>query len=223
MLEKAFVALSGGNCRNQVDGKIIPRESVRLRLQIAYEEWKKDGEKSLIITTTLYSPNLPPLLDDDGFPVSEAEAMASYLIQLGVPAKLIRMDQNSVCTLSNLYFVSRICQAYEICQLVLVTSQFHSLKTNRLADYIFHLTDSPIRLYYIICSENGSEFKDVEDRMIKEKKALSETLKRLDNFRSSGVKTLDDLFKYLLETHDYYMVGRQPRRMTREKGEKIGY
>ncbi|KIA59963.1 membrane protein [Nocardia vulneris] len=65
---------------------------------------------------------------------SEAEAMAGYLVERGIPAESVLQEDRSATTRENLLFTKRLLgERGESTRMVLVTSDFHTLRTAMLA------------------------------------------------------------------------------------------
>ncbi|MFF3226438.1 YdcF family protein [Nocardia suismassiliense] len=85
--------------------------------------------------------------------VSEASAMASYLVDNGVPADAVVQEDRSTTTRENLLFTKRLLgERGESTRMVLVTSNFHILRTAILArrlDLDAEVTGSRTAFYYL--------------------------------------------------------------------------
>ena len=116
---------------------------------------KKEPQTIIILGAGLFGDKVPPLLaqrldkglaiyekfnhrpiiivsggQGDDELISEAEAMARYLIDKGVPANSILLENKSRTTLENLIFSKEImlAQGLEQDRVVLVTNSFHALR-----------------------------------------------------------------------------------------------
>jgi len=117
------VLVLGGGIR---DGEPRPTLQRRLDQAIMYH---RNNPHAIIIVTGGYG------YSED---ISEAEAMARYLISHGVPAQQILLENAAYSTYTNMHFSREIINAHfeEPPNVVIITSDFHMFRSARFASRI---------------------------------------------------------------------------------------
>jgi uncharacterized SAM-binding protein YcdF (DUF218 family) len=95
-------------------------------LDHAVELWR-DGVAPLIVTT---GGNRP------GDRYTEASASASYLIGLGVPESALQLESQGSSSWESLAAAARFLRQEGITKVVLVSSPYHALRTEKIADEV---------------------------------------------------------------------------------------
>ena len=108
----------------QYNGK--PSPVLKARLDHAIVLWK-DGVAPLIVTT---GGNRP------GDRYTEASAAASYLIQHGVPEDALKLESQGSSSWESLAAAARFLRKQGITEVVLVSSPYHALRTEEIADEV---------------------------------------------------------------------------------------
>ena len=108
----------------QYDGR--PSGVLRARLDHAAELWR-DGIAPIIVVTGGNRPG-------DRF--TEASAAASYLIRSGTPEEVLRLESNGSSSWESLAAAARFLRAEGITDVVLVSSPYHALRIEEIADEV---------------------------------------------------------------------------------------
>ena len=103
-----------------------PSPVLRARLDHAIALWK-DHVAPLIVTTGGNRPG-------DRF--TEASASASYLIQHGVPEDALELESQGSSSWESLAAAARFLRKQGITEVVLVSSPYHALRTEQIADEV---------------------------------------------------------------------------------------
>lgn len=118
--EKSIVVLGAGLRGTQVSG-VLAR-----RLDAAYDYYEKHPEMTIIVTGGQGMQEAIP----------EAKAMLAYLVDKGVPAEKILMEDKSVSTEENFLFAKPILEQHGIsadAPMVFVTNNFHCYRSEQYA------------------------------------------------------------------------------------------
>jgi len=120
--EDVVVVLGAG-----IRGEAVSRPLAR-RLDAAFAYWQKNPDAYIIVCG-----GLGELAE-----ITEAEAMARYLISLGMPEGQILLEDRSTSTYENLLFANQILHEYfpQGFRAVLVTSDFHIFRAVRTARHV---------------------------------------------------------------------------------------
>ena len=107
-----------------VPGARIGGRALNLRLDMAYQ---------------LYSEGYAPLIIVSGGqgvdePMSEAEFMAEYLIDLGVPKDIILLETESVSTEENFALSKPIMDENGITDIIITTNDYHCYRCGKIAE-----------------------------------------------------------------------------------------
>lgn len=177
-----FVLTNGIISRSQ------PSESTMLRLQKAASLYKHGD---LIVTSTGYTVNKSPVLDNNGFPVPEAVVAARYLVnELTVPKESIIAETFSRDSIGNVYltFLSVILPMgfKNVC---VVTSRFHMERVIAIVDWVkqvFNLGDIQIDFEIAenpgFSNETGKLILEREEQSVKNIKLLSKQITCANDF-----------------------------------------
>ena len=117
--EDVIIVLGAG-----IHGETVSRPLAR-RLDTAFAHWQENPDTYIITTGGL----------GERARITEAEAMARYLIALGVPESQILQENNSTSTYENLLFAKKILDAHfpDGFSASVVTSDFHIFRAVRTA------------------------------------------------------------------------------------------
>jgi hypothetical protein len=129
------ILIPGGGVR---DGGALPPWSVARfdrAVELAGDAW--------LIPLSGGTPHRPPPLDPRGFPISEAQAGAAYLIARGVPPHRILIEASSLDTIGNAWF-SRMLHVIPrgFQHVLVVNSAFHMPRTEAVFRWVYSL-DAP--------------------------------------------------------------------------------
>lgn len=193
------VLVPGGGV--QSDGLVRPW--VRRRLDRAVERL---AECRYVITLSRGTTHKPPPLDAQGWPVTEAEAGARYLMSRGVGADRILTEVWSLDTIGNAYF-SRVAHAdpKAMSRLLVITSDFHMPRTKAVFDWIYGLSGGAYDLTYEPVEDVGLEPEVLTARRERERESL-EALRAI----IPSISILEALHDWLFLHHNAYStVGRR--------------
>jgi hypothetical protein len=158
------ILVPGGGVRSDGDLPIW----VKLRLDKALEI----GTGVPIITLSAGTIHKAPPLQPNGWPVTDAVAMAQYLERREYPSSLIWPEAASHDTIGNAYFARLIhVQPAGLRKLLIITSEFHMPRTETIFRWIFSL-DQPCPAYSLEFCETpnlGMSQEILEARLRKEK------------------------------------------------------
>ncbi len=113
-----------------------PSPALRERLDVALQLWK-DGMAGSVIASGGVGLE----------PVSEGEVMKRWLVERGVPAEVIHVEDRSVNTYENLTFSQDIMKRHGMESAILVTHGFHSLRSSLQARAIgLDATVEPVQI-----------------------------------------------------------------------------
>lgn len=154
-----------------------------------------------------YSAHVPPVVDNASFPIDEATAAGSYLIDHGIEGSRIYLDRWSMDTIGNAVFARLMHsdpRAWR--KLLVITSEFHMPRVRAIFDWIFTLPPAgaggPVDLSYEATPNTGMSDSIVQARMLKE----AESLKSLNDTKQN-VTDLAELHQFIFGEHDAYMAG----------------
>ena len=190
----AILVLGGGVKK---DGA-LPEWIIR-RLNKAIEMY---SGKEKIITLSAGTTHKPPVIKKNGFPLSEAEAAANFLIKKGISRENIWMEKMSLDTIGNAYFARMIhAEPAKLKKLAIITSKFHMPRTKAIFNWIFSL--APLQIEYDL------DFIEADDKGIgtdlinikKDREAVS--LAKLDETKK-GIRDLSQFHDWLYTKHSAY-------------------
>jgi len=134
--EDAVIVLGAG-----IHGEQVSRPLAR-RLDAAYAYWRRNPDVTIVVTGGLGNRAV----------ITEAEAMARYLMALGVPEEHILLEMQSTSTYENLVFAKEILdEAFpDGFRAVLITNDFHiyrAVRTARQAGLEVNRLGAPVAWY----------------------------------------------------------------------------
>ncbi len=172
----AIIVLGGGN-----DNNGQPSNSTIKRLDKCIEFLKKKSAKYIILSGGRHR----------GYYVSEAKAMADYLISKGL-SKEILLEEEAKDTIGNAYFTKvNLLESGKLFKIAVITSNFHIPRTR----YIFKkVLGNSFKISYISADSDLSNgvLSRVKD---KEKRKLSLLKKLLDNIKDGDNKSIKKLIE----------------------------
>jgi DUF218 domain-containing protein len=144
----------------------------------------------------------PPPLDARGFPISEAQAGAAYLVARGVDRRRILVEASSYDTIGNAWFsrvVHAIPRGFE--RLLVVNSAFHMPRTEAVFRWVYDLDGPGSRcvLEFEAVPDIGIAPEVLRARLAKEAASMQE----LDALRSR-IMSLRELHDWLFTEHAAY-------------------
>ncbi len=104
-----------------------PSPALKERLDAAYEGYKRGEYPALIVSGGLDSPQMK---------LTEAEGMAEYLIERGVPKEGIWLENEATSTYENLLFSRRIMEERDVRTATIVTHKFHGARSQDIAEFL---------------------------------------------------------------------------------------
>jgi hypothetical protein len=174
---------------------------VQPRFDFAIQQF--DGQ--LIIPLSRGTVHKAPPCDQDGFPITEAEAGARYLIENGIPAHRIRPETCSLDTIGNALF-SRLLHVdpLQLSHLLVITSDFHMARTEAIFRWIYGMEPARAELTFVPVS-GGLSGPELDARVQREQESLA----RIVNLRSR-LTTLHHVHEWLFTEHQAYANDRAP-------------
>lgn len=144
----------------------------------------------------------PPPLNEGGFPYYESHEMAKFLVKSGLDSARILTEISSYDTIGNAYF-SRLLftEPLSLKKLLVVTSEFHTPRTQAIFEWIFHLPPSPIdyQLVFESTPDKGLSPQALAARVQREKNSLANL-----NNTIRKIKSLDEFLIWLYSEHAAY-------------------
>lgn len=130
MYSRAILTLTNG-----LETSVKPTESTLLRLEKAASIYRN---RDLIITSTGYTINKKPFLDDQGYPVLEAVISARYIRDnFDIPELDIMAESFSRDTIGNLFFSFQLfVLPLNIPDVNIVTSEFHMPRVQKIMELL---------------------------------------------------------------------------------------
>ena len=196
------ILVPGGGVRSDGDLPVW----VKLRLEKALEI----DTAVPIITLSAGTIHKAPPLQPNGWPVTDAVAMAQYLQRRGYPSDLIWPEAASHDTIGNAYFARLIhVQPAGLRKLLVITSAFHMPRTEAIFRWIFSL-DQPCPGYSIEFCEtpNTGMSQEVLEARVRKEKLRIESLRTI----ASRHATMVSVHQWLFTEHSAYAIAAMQRR-----------
>ena len=187
-----IVILSGGL---QPDGR--PHPWVCARLDKAFD--LRDST-NYFVSTSAWTVHKPPLLDEQGFPVTEAQAGSDYLLAKGIRPDRVLNEAASLDTIGNAYFLRTVhIDPLGLRKILVITSDFHMKKTRWIFEKIFAL--EPYQGYELsfLSTPDNMDPETLAMRMAHEKKSLERSMTDLEEIGS-----LQQFHVWLYQNHGAY-------------------
>jgi len=106
-----------------------PSPALKERLEAAYEGYTSGKYPKLIVSGGLDSPEMR---------LTEAEGMAEYLIERGVPKADIWLENEATSTYENLLLSRRIMEERGVRTATIVTHKFHGARSQDIAEFLHY-------------------------------------------------------------------------------------
>ena len=189
-----YIGLAGGI---KSDGTLPDYVAQRVSY-IAAQATKND----IVIFSSVYTLNMPPVLDDDGFPVSEAGRMYDQCIKLNSEPTYF-LENASHDTIGSAFMLATLFKTIlSHAPSAVVTSDFHEERSQLIFNHIFELAKLPNPIIIGIKSDGSfSERKRMEKLAIIGYRAL---IKRIQSW--------DELEHFIFTEHDNYSVQRNSQK-----------
>lgn len=167
-----------------------------------------------ILCLSAGTAHLPQLLSEDGLPIWESTACASYILNKNdnsltpIPRESIYVETSSYDTIGNAYFARTSHTEFNGWRkLLIVTNEFHMSRTRKIFDWIFSVPlqatplslNSPYKLYYLE-SPNVGMASDVVTARKDREASSSKSVGRL----SKTYTTLRQVYEFLTQDHSLY-------------------
>ena len=183
------ILILGGGVRE--GGELPPWVASRFELALA----RRSGETLVCLSAGTWHRQ-PPL--ENGFPISESVAGARYLMNRGVDAKQIRIENASYDTIGNAYFTKLLHVDPSGWQrLLVITSEFHMPRTRSIFDWVFGFEKGRYKLEYAASPDPSVGI--VHKRRDKEKQALAGLLET-----QRKILCLRELHEWVFTEHAAY-------------------
>ncbi len=182
-------------------------EFVKLRLDAAIKVFNdiKERENFIFLVSGRETPYKKPVLDQNGFPLIEAYAMAQYLVKNGIDRKLIKIEKLSLDTLGGVYFSKIFFVNYLGVKNILVfTSSFHLKRTKLYFKWIYHL--KPFSKSYLINFIETPNTGLSRASLLARNKKEQQTIKIIKNL-AKKLKTKKQFNNWLFTEHAGYTFG----------------
>jgi hypothetical protein len=151
-------------------------------------------------------------LTEEGFPIFEARAAATYLASRGVDPRQLLTEISSYDTIGNAYY-SRFLFAEPMAlhKLLVITSEFHLPRARVAFEWIYGLLPQSIeyQLRYESVPDQGLSTQALNARIKREKKSLEKLLKIQDS-----ITTLAAFQAWFYTEHTAYAVKVQPEKLS---------
>ena len=173
--DEILVVMSGGV---DADGKlpinVVERCKVALKIVT-------DNNRIGLMASSSFSLNVPPKLDNKGFPISESSAIFQWFRQEGYQ-KTILCEQQSHDTVGSIFFILYVyARILSIKKIKFVTNKYHLPRVNRIAYTINRIL---FKNYYDI-EIIGVEDRSITDvRLRHEQRSLDRFLEKYDKIDS---------------------------------------
>lgn len=180
---RAIVVLTNG-----IVSTTLPTESTMLRLKKAAAIYTAGD---LIVTSTGYTVNKSPVLDENNFPVPEGVVAARYLInELAIPKEKIIAETFSRDSIGNIYLAfSSVVLPMGINNVCIVTSQFHMKRVRAIVAWmqqVFNLQEIKIDFETAddpgFSAETGRLIRDREEQSVENIKIMSKQITCANDF-----------------------------------------
>jgi hypothetical protein len=154
----------------------------------------------------------PPPLTEEGFPIFESRASATYLASKGVDTRQLLTEISSYDTIGNAYY-SRVLFAEPMAlhKLLVITSEFHLPRTRMAFEWVYDLLPQSInyQLRFESVPDQGLSPQALNARKTREKKSLGKLRKTQDT-----ITTLAAFQTWFYTEHAAYAVKIQPERLS---------
>ncbi len=201
MPKRVIIALTNG-----IISKTLPSESTILRLRKVVELYT---DSDLIITSTGYTVNKSPVLDENGFPVPEAAVAARYLVnELAVRQDSILAETLSRDTIGNIFFILELfLLPLGIKNTCIVTSWFHIERVKAIFSWMQELFNLKEMEVSFEAADNPAFSADTE-KAIMERENLS--VKNIELLKKR-ITRRDDFIHWFFTEHKAYSFNFDPQ------------
>ncbi|MBI2124521.1 YdcF family protein [Candidatus Woesearchaeota archaeon] len=171
----------------QIDGSVPPRVQARLEAGIQWADYSR-----LVVTLSRGTLHKPQVIVE-GQPVYEADASKKYLVGRGIPQAKVIAETSSSDTLGNAYFARTITEDKGLRKLLLIVSESHVPRANRVFDWVFHLPpEESYFLHYLAIPDVG-----LSPEQVKAQEAWGQQrIKDLEELKGR-ILTFDALARYI--------------------------
>jgi len=176
---KNFVVVLGGGIDMQGH---LPDHQIE-RLKKAVELFRKNPDSKIVLSgkySFLYEKEKPP--------ITEAKAMMIYLTQNGVDKDDLILEEESMDTIGNAYYLKKnYFKNEDFDMLIVITSQYHLERVR----YIFSKLFIKSTIEFIAVNDTESENK-INQILARQDKLLTKTKKYLGDMKRGDLSFLDD-------------------------------
>lgn len=199
------IAVPGGGLTEH--GRLTPWVEERLRVAESMR-----GSDPIICLSAGTVHKRPPL-NAAGYVVTEAAAAADALRMRGVPPQSIWQENLSYDTIGNAYFLRLLhVDVRAIRHLVVVTSDFHMLRTQDIFRWVFGLNPAiDVHLEFCSTAAVGLPPAAEKERLARERESRT----RVQTL-SQRISSMFELHQYINEVHSAYVTGGNPMRVSGE-------
>jgi hypothetical protein len=191
---KLFILLGGGV---NYDGSLPDHVAERVNYAVSHS-----SDNDSLIFSTLFTLNLPVLVDSNGFPFSEAYSMCRHYSDMGGKAKDLYLENSSFDTVGSAVFCALHFGwlARSTSEAVVITSEFHMPRSREIFTRIFNTLRSEFsaKLRFVeVANRCGDEA--LAARREHERSQLGSFISQSDSWAGD-----EDCLRWFFSEHDLY-------------------
>lgn len=159
-----------------------------------------------LITSSGYTVNCSPCLDQTGQPICESDVGATYLVKNGIPRGRLFSERFSQDTVGNAFLVRQLFGGLSLPRAwTVVTSQFHLERAKNVFEWVLNLCPKmEVDLSFIACADPAWDSKTHAAIQAKEAKQT-----RLASRLQREIKTIDQFVGWFFSDHGIYAFDRE--------------
>ena len=170
-----------------------------------------------ILALSAGTAHVPQFYSVDGLPVWESTSSAAYILDKfkNIPPSKIFVETTSYDTISNAFFART--SHTDIAgwkKILVITNEFHMERSKVIFDWVFSLKDKDVDIenqyvmHYLSCPDKGLDSSTLRARYEHEEMQR----KKLELNLVPRITTLQDLWSFLNEEHDFYTAAKLVQR-----------
>ncbi len=171
---------------------------VKDRLDVAYKLYKNKRRKIIILGGGTYHKS--PYINQEGYVIHESTMGAKYLKEMGVKEEDLYREWASYDTIANGYFsLINFVIPLEIKNVLVITSDFHMIRSKLIFDWIYGLWDKSIKVDFLEVSTKYLDREIIEIRKDRE-------IRSAENLREmiEGIHDLVGFHRWFYVNHQAY-------------------